>query len=201
MGTHPIFESDFDCLTEMSLIVGVTICLLFIASFIFTRQKRQKNFEERKENVSESKLVLYDCGFLSEAVETLESFSFSTPRKMLTMQEYEEQGIRETDKAMKELRKIIENSLNPLKTFMKFGGETRAKMLDFVNSGEHLPVEENENLLESQIFEAVSDIESENVDLISTPKRKFDQLKKGVIYESPKRYPTFIHPCYAIKRR
>ena len=51
-------------------------------------------------------------------------------------------------------------------------------MLDFVNSGEHLPVEENENLLESQIFEAMSDIESENIDLISTPKRKFDQLKK-----------------------
>merc|ERR1712037_37922 len=199
MGTHPIFESDFDCLTEMSLIVGVTICLLFIASFIFTRQKRQKNFEERKENVSESKLVLYDCGFLSEAVETLESFSFSTPRKMLTMQEYEEQGIRETDKAMKGLRKIIENSLNPLKTFMKFGGETRAKMLDFVNSGEHLPVEENANLplSESQIFET----EPENVDLISTPKRKFDQLKKGLIYESPKSYPTFIHPSYAIKRR
>ena len=55
-------------------------------------------------------------------------------------------------------------------------------MLDFVNSGEHLPVEENENLLESQIFEAMSDIESENVDLISTPKRKFDQLKKVRFY-------------------
>ena len=55
-------------------------------------------------------------------------------------------------------------------------------MLDFVNSGEHLPVEENENLLESQIFEVVSDIESENVDLISTPKRKFDQLKKVRFY-------------------
>ena len=83
-----------------------------------------------------------------------------------------------------------------LKTFMKFGGETRAKvrkifmssehkkkflkMLDFVNSGEHLPIEENENLIlsESQIYDTESDTEPGNVHLIRTPKRKFDQLKK-----------------------
>ena len=79
---------------------------------------------------------------------------------------------------------------------MKFGGETRAKvrkifmssehkkkflkMLDFVNSGEHLPIEENENLIlsESQIYDTESDTEPGNVHLIRTPKRKFDQLKK-----------------------
>ncbi|CBY11230.1 unnamed protein product [Oikopleura dioica] len=122
---------------------------------------------------------------------------------MMSKAEYEEQGVIETNKAMEELRKIIENSQNPVKTFMKFGGETRAKLLDFINSGEHLSVEVNKNIPESQHFVE----ECEKFDQTSPLKRKIDKLKKGQIYESPKRYPSFIHPSYiltgqaALKRR
>jgi len=81
--------------------------------------------------------------------------------------------------------------------------ETRAKLLDFINSGEHLSVEVNKNIPESQNFVE----ECEKVDQASPLKRKIDKLKKGQIYESPKRYPSFIHRSYiltgqaALKRR
>lgn len=106
------------------VVVGVTICLLIFASCIFSGQKCPKVVEEEKENSSKSKLVLHDCSSPTEAVKPS---SFSNPVKM-TIAEYEEQGVRETNAAMDELRKIIENSANPLKLFMKFDGETRAKV-------------------------------------------------------------------------
>ena len=107
------------------VVVCATICLLIFASCVFSGQKGPKVVEEEKDNSSKSKLVLHDCSSPSEAVKPS---SFSTSAKKMTIAEYEEQGVRETNAAMDELRKLIENSPNPLKTFMKFGGETRAKV-------------------------------------------------------------------------
>ena len=112
------------------VVVGVTICLLIFASCIFSGQKCPKVVEEEKENSSESKLVLHEC---SSPTEEVKPSSFSTPVKKMTIAEYEEQGVRETNAALDELKKIIENSANPLKIFMKFGGETREKVSEILD--------------------------------------------------------------------
>ena len=102
------------------------ICLLIgIASFLFLREKPQEKTEKITEISSEPTKVFDD--YSEESSDTIKWSTFS-PKKMMSIAEYEEQGVRETDKAMEELRKIIENSQNPVKTFMKFGGETRAKV-------------------------------------------------------------------------
>merc|ERR1712080_122290 len=34
MGTHPIFESDFDCLTEVMIVLGLCHLMLLVSSFV-----------------------------------------------------------------------------------------------------------------------------------------------------------------------
>ena len=57
------------------------------------------------------------------------------------------------------------------------------KLLDFKNSGEHLPVELNENLpvAEIQNFRTGSETECEKGDQVSNQRRKFESIKKVLI--------------------
>ena len=54
------------------------------------------------------------------------------------------------------------------------------KLLDFKNSGEHLPVELNENLPKIRNFEIGSETECERDDQVSNP-RKFESIKKVLV--------------------
>jgi len=116
-------------MSQAAVVISVMICLLIgIASFLFMREKPQKKNEKITEISSEPTKVFDDCSESQSGSSDTIKWSAFTPKKMMSKAEYEEQGVIETNKAMEELRKIIENSQNPVKTFMKFGGETRAKV-------------------------------------------------------------------------
>lgn len=71
-------------------------------------------------------------------------------KKFLTNDEYEDEGERETTNAIEQLKESISNSPNPWKVLSKLSKETQSKLIDFVETGDHLQrdlfddMEENE---------------------------------------------------------
>merc|ERR1739838_1085428 len=54
MGTHPIFESDFDCLTEKSKMIRLLTLLLGVTQAALSAAKRQAKLDELTEGGSKA---------------------------------------------------------------------------------------------------------------------------------------------------
>ncbi|CAG5087923.1 Oidioi.mRNA.OKI2018_I69.PAR.g11671.t1.cds [Oikopleura dioica] len=80
----------------------------------------------------------------------------TTPeKKFLTMAEYEEQGEKETNNAIEALKESIQNSPNPWKVLSKLSKDTQSKLINFMDTGDHLAKDSEE------LFNDITDSEDE----------------------------------------
>merc|ERR1711953_1131126 len=184
MGTHPIFESDFDCLTEREKMETRRANRMNTATTnaeqianqkaLATRQRgalgeirttraqqlRNKMIQKNQEAKIPAKRPLTELKTPQKEIQSVKMY--------LTQEEYEEQGKRETDLALVSLRDQINSSPEPMKLLKKLHPDTRNLVIDFATGADSEDFGLQDLDLKSQSDE--EDIDSTDGELTSTPR-------------------------------
>jgi chromate transport protein ChrA len=88
-------------------------------------------------------------------------------KKYLTKEEYEEQGLKETDAGLQALKDQIRASDDPWSLLKKLSSQTRNKVIDFANGQSHLGSENEENQLDLDFSTSESDSDDDPLNTVS----------------------------------
>merc|ERR1711931_417307 len=105
MGTHPIFESDFDCLTE-KVVMSAAAKQLRIQTGVVNRTFKEKNYYTKE---------------LSQFEEKLKQNNFATEEEQYRAKIIPQQ-IDETKAALKDTEERLETAIETLKKYVEQEG-------------------------------------------------------------------------------